>query len=154
MRIMVTSDTHGDFQSLFEALSRQPSAEVVIHLGDGEEDVMRAHPLFPEKMFLQVKGNCDFGSQLPVTGDFSVLGKSIFYTHGHLYEVKLHDYALISAARDRKADIVLYGHTHTAENRYQDGLYIMNPGSLRGYGGTYGVIDITGKGILTNIIKI
>ena len=32
-----------------------------------------------------------------------------------------------------------------------DGMYVMNPGSCHGYGATYGIIDISDKGILTNI---
>ena len=34
MRILVTSDTHGDFGSLRRAILAQPSADIVIHLGD------------------------------------------------------------------------------------------------------------------------
>ena len=38
---------------------------------------------------------------------------------------------------------------------YDDGLYIMNPGSCNGYYATYGVIDITPKGdIVTNIVRL
>ena len=36
-------------------------------------------------------------------------------------------------------------------NEYIDGMYVMNPGSCHGYGATYGIIDISDKGILTNI---
>ena len=59
MRILVVSDTHGNDSSLRRAILAQPKAEVVIHLGDGEEEVQRARGSFPEKMFLQVRGNCD-----------------------------------------------------------------------------------------------
>ena len=88
MRILVVSDTHGNDAGLRGALLAQPKAEVVIHLGDGEEEVQRARGSFPEKMFLQVRGNCDWGSSLPVVGEYTVDGVKIFYTHGHLYGVK------------------------------------------------------------------
>ena len=39
MRILVMSDTHGDAAALRRALLAQPKAEVVIHLGDGQEDL-------------------------------------------------------------------------------------------------------------------
>ena len=52
----------------------------------------------------------------------------------------------------KKGDILLHGHTHIPETVYRDGLYIMNPGSLRGSYGSYGIIDITPQGIVTNII--
>ena len=38
MRILVVSDTHGDAWSLHEAIKRQKTAVVVIHLGDGADD--------------------------------------------------------------------------------------------------------------------
>ena len=38
---------------------------------------------------------------------------------------------------------------------YDDGLYILNPGSCHGYGATYAYIDITSKGdIVTNIVRL
>ena len=51
---------------------------MVIHLGDGEVEAQRLKASFPEKMFLQVRGNCDWGSELPVTGlwEFETPGPS------------------------------------------------------------------------------
>lgn len=154
MRILVVSDTHRDAYSLREALIRQKSAEVVIHLGDGEAETEEMKYQFPEKMFLQVRGNCDWGSCLPAVGEIVLEGKRIFYTHGYTYNVKYGLYEAISAARDRKADILLFGHTHHAMTDYDDGLYLMNPGTLSGSDGTYGIIDITKAGIVTNIVRI
>lgn len=55
-------------------------------------------------------------------------------------------------ARQEGADIVLYGHTHTGVTCYDDGLYIMNPGSIRD--GHYGMIDIVPGGIMLNEAKL
>ena len=74
MRILVVSDSHGSAYGLRRAIMAQPKAEVVIHLGDGEDDVARVKNLFPEKMFLSVKGNCDLGSQLPPPGNLPSRG--------------------------------------------------------------------------------
>jgi putative phosphoesterase len=153
MRILVVSDTHRDSYSFRQAILQQPKAEVVIHLGDGADEAQEMKESFPEKMFLMVRGNCDWGSALPNVGDFQADGKHIFYTHGHIFNVKYGMYNIISEARARKANILLFGHTHNAFTDYEDGLYIMNPGSLSGAGGTYGIIDITKAGIVTNIIK-
>lgn len=154
MRILVVSDTHRDEFSLRKAILRQPTAEVVIHLGDGEEEADRMKINFPEKMFLQVKGNCDWGSTLPTEGETVLAGKKIFYTHGYTYKVKFSMYQAVSEARSRKADILLFGHTHEPFTLYEDGLYIMNPGSLSGSFGTYGILDITPAGIVTNIVNM
>ena len=55
MRILVVSDTHGSDSDLRRAILAQPKAELVIHLGDGEEEFLRAKRSFPEKMFLGVR---------------------------------------------------------------------------------------------------
>ena len=154
MRILVVSDSHGSAYGLRRAIMAQPKAEVVIHLGDGEDDVARVKNLFPEKMFLSVKGNCDLGSQLPPTGEFTVEGVKIFYTHGHLYGVKSGFYTLECAAREKKAQVALFGHTHNAFEDYADGLYLLNPGSLSGWEPSYGTVDITPQGIVTNVVKL
>ena len=70
MRILVASDTHHDFHALKRAVECQPSAEIVIHLGDGADDAEDVKYLFPQKMFLQVRGNCDWGSVLPYQGEY------------------------------------------------------------------------------------
>lgn len=154
MRILVVSDTHGNEQNLRRALLAQPTSEIVIHLGDGEEELERVKRSFPEKMFLQVKGNCDFISSLPAAGEYTAEGVKIFYTHGHYYSVKSGLYTIVCAAREKKAQVLLYGHTHQALTDYEDGLYIMNPGSLSGWKASYGILDITPQGIVTNIIPV
>ncbi len=154
MRILVLSDSHGNEKNLRQALLSQPKAEVVIHLGDGDEETERAKRNFPEKMFLQVRGNCDWGSNLPDRGIYEAEGVKIFYTHGHLYGVKSGLYQAVCAAREQKAQVLLYGHTHEPVTDYEDGLYIMNPGSASYYKPTYGILDITPQGIVTNIVEI
>lgn len=154
MRILVVSDTHRDRAALQRAILAQPSAEAVIHLGDGVEEAEDMKMNFPEKMFLFVRGNCDWGSTLPPEGTAEFAGKRIFYTHGYTYNVKYGNYEAVSAARRNRADVLLFGHTHQPLTEYRDGLYIMNPGSLNGSFGTYGTLDITPAGIVTNIVRI
>ena len=154
MRILVVSDTHRDRAALRKAVLDQPTAAAVIHLGDGVEEAEEVRAEFPGKTFFLVRGNCDWGSELPTEGLVRLAGKNIFYTPGYTYNVKLTMYPAVSAARENKADVLLFGHTHEAFTYYEDGLYIMNPGSLRGSCGTYGTLDITPAGIVTNIVKI
>ena len=61
-------------------------------------------------------------------------------------------YEALSAARRSKADVLLFGHTHVPLAEYRDGVYLLNPGSLNGSFGTYGTLDITSAGIVTNIV--
>ncbi len=155
MRILVVSDTHGDLFSLQKAVRAQPSAEIIVHCGDGDEQVQYLKNNFKDKMIVGVRGNCDWCSALPSKEILSVCGKKIFITHGHLYNAKLGLYTIMCAAREEKADILLFGHTHQAMTYYEDGLHMLNPGSCHGYGASYGFIDITDKGdIVTNTVAI
>ncbi|MBQ2486994.1 MAG: YfcE family phosphodiesterase, partial [Ruminococcus sp.] len=111
--------------------------------------------VYLQKQVIGVRGNCDWSSTLPATEVAEVGGKRIFITHGHMYQAKFTTMNMIYAAREEKANILLFGHTHQAMTDYNDGLYIMNPGSCSGYYATYGVIDITPKGdIVTNIVRL
>ncbi len=152
MRILVVSDSHGDVFSLRLAIERQSKAALLIHLGDGEDDLAACAAVAPGLKRVQVRGNCDFGSHTPPTATEFAAGKKIFCTHGYAERVKYGDYELKAAARRQNADIALYGHTHVPVNYYEDGLYIFNPGSL--HCGDYGVIDITAAGIVCINLKL
>lgn len=155
MKILVVSDTHGDFNSLLCAVKAQPDAEVIVHCGDGDEQVHLLKETVKDKMIVGVRGNCDWNSFLPSKETLKICGKKIFITHGHLYNAKVGLYTIMCAAREEGADILLYGHTHIAMNTYEDGLYMMNPGSCHGYMASYGIIEITENGdVLTNIVKL
>lgn len=152
MKLLVFSDSHGMPTYMQEAIQRHRRADAVIFLGDGQRDLELMRSLFPEMAFYTVRGNCDFGSDAPVKEVMNLDGARIFCTHGHAYNVKYGLYNVVCAAREEKADLLLFGHTHQALSDYDDGLYILNPGSISGYDATYAVVEILPKGILTNII--
>jgi putative phosphoesterase len=154
MRILVVSDSHGDAYALQSAVIQQPHAEVVLFLGDGEQEFWQVKPQFPERMFLGVRGNGDWDSRLPVAEECTLEGSRFFFTHGHAYHVKEGLYSFFCAARERGAKVALFGHTHVPFTDYQDGVYLLNPGSLHGYGATYGVVDVTKAGVVTNLVKL
>ena len=155
MRILVFSDTHGDWHTMRRVLLSNKNVDTVIHCGDGADEIDEFRMAFPEKKLIAVRGNCDWTSTLPVEELCEIGGKKIFVTHGHTYQAKFTIYNLVCAAREKGADILLFGHTHNALTDYSDGLYIMNPGSCHGYYATYGYIDITDKGdIVTNVVKV
>lgn len=55
MRILVLSDTHGDFNRMMKAVTEQPTAEVIIHCGDGEQQVEYLKQNFKDKMVVGVR---------------------------------------------------------------------------------------------------
>ena len=154
MKALVISDSHGDYYNVNRILQSQPKAEVVFFLGDGLNEIEKCRINYPEKMFIIVRGNCDWGSEVPVEQFFTIEGKKIMATHGHIYNVKFTYNEAVYCARKNDCDILLFGHTHNAMTDYDNGLYMMNPGSAHGYGATYGLLDITHQGVMTNIVRV
>ncbi len=154
MRILVVSDTHGNLYNFKKAVEQQRNAEIIIHCGDNKDELDEIKMMYQDKAFYCVKGNCDFASMLPLEETITIENKKLFITHGHMYNAKMTLYNLCCKAREENADIVIFGHTHNAIAEYDDGLYILNPGSLSGYAPSYAYIDITDKGIMTNIVKL
>ena len=160
MKILVFSDTHGKTDKMCEIISkRRASADLVLHLGDCFSDIAEIRNDFPDIAFLGVSGNCDyrFSEDYPQSNAVSLEGHTLFFTHGHLYQVQSSLTSLTFAASSKGADIALFGHTHIGlctEVPFPfstDGddrkILICNPGSLSrprdGSGGTYGVLEIS-----------
>ncbi len=157
MRIAVISDSHGAGSIVDRILRREKGAQAVIFLGDVTSDIEDFTYEYTDKHFYIVSGNCDRFSEYPYTAVAEIGGVKIFITHGHTLGVKGGTGALISAARQSDCKIALYGHTHIPDIKYEDGLYIVNPGSCsrsRDGGNSYAVIDIRDNGILPAIIRI
>lgn len=153
MRIVVLSDSHRNKRNLFEAIEKHmDSTDLFIFLGDGEDDFDNVLLLYPKLKYERVCGNCDWGSVHPFYKEIKAGGKGIFFSHGHPFKVKFGYEMIINEARQRECDIVLFGHTHNQYTAYDDGLYIMNPGSIAS--GEYGIIDIIDNGIVLNPQKL
>ena len=152
MRLLVFSDSHGTPYYFRQALLMHKEADRIIYLGDGERDLDFLTYEINGRPVTAVKGNCDFLSSLPENEMLILGGKRILCTHGYLEKVKYGEAYLISKAQSLKADAVLYGHTHKQTSGYEDGLYIMNPGSIaEGY---YGMVDIIDSGIVTLTCRV
>ncbi len=161
MRIIVISDTHGSFRSLESVFKRNSDADMFIHLGDGEKDLDRFILQNPEyaQRIVHVAGNCDYGNLSPDSAEIAVAyGHRIFASHGHIFGVKSGLERIKAAARAKGCDIVLYGHTHVRCERFEDGLYILNPGSAGaphdGKPPSFGTISIEESGILLNTADV
>ena len=113
----------------------------VIHLGDITDDAEEVAEHYPELPFCMVPGNCDgWGGAAPLKKQITLGGKSILLSHGHRWGVKSGYERAIDDARAAGADILLFGHTHSALcQQLEDGLWMMNPGSARS---SYGLISI------------
>ena len=93
------------------------------------------------------------------TSELNIGGKKIFAVHGNGYSLDYGLYSLSAEAREKEADICLYGHTHVPDITTGYGIWFVNPGSVsrpRGIAGkTYAVIEITKNGeIIPDIISL
>ncbi|MDE6834691.1 MAG: metallophosphoesterase [Ruminococcus sp.] len=160
MRIIVISDTHGNFSNLENIFLRNADADWFIHLGDGERELDRfiiENPVYEHKI-IHVAGNCDYHSLSHNDFILPVSYCKIFATHGHNYYVKSSLEPLKAVAKENGCNIILYGHTHSRFMRQEDGFYIMNPGSAScprdGYPASFGTIDISHYGVVMNIADV
>lgn len=128
LNIVVISDTHGDFDALYDIAVRNRGADLFIHLGDGEREFEDLKSLFPEKAFLFVRGNNDWGNA-PVVHTFSYAGHKLYLTHGHSFSRNSIESFLTATAKANDCDIALFGHTHIPFNQEIDGVHLFNPGS-------------------------
>lgn len=158
MKIVVVSDTHRNFAELNDVVERNLDADLVIHLGDGENEFRDVSSLHPEKAMIYVRGNCDFG-EYKDEQIVTACGYKIFCTHGHLQHVYSGLDLLVSEAKQNGCKIALYGHTHLYRTEVIDGVFVMNPGSLnepRNHNEpTYGIIELSSSGdIKMNLIAL
>ncbi len=159
MKIAVISDTHDHMNNILEAVSviNKRNIDAVIHCGDYVAPfVKRWFDKLDDsikKNFFGVFGNNDgervflkqnLGQicQLPQNGHELILelgGKRIFVSHMPQQKT------IEALANSGRFDIILTGHTHAMRNeKYENGVLVVNPGELCGYltgKSTFAIID-------------
>ncbi|GIW21407.1 MAG: phosphoesterase [Candidatus Sericytochromatia bacterium] len=129
-KILIISDTHGSFKEIPYVYNLNEYSNI-LYLGDGFDEaysfVSRKNSL---DKFIYVSGNCDNAPEVPRKRFINIDGIKIFMTHGDLYDVKTSYDKIIKHGFDIKADIIMFGHTHYAENFQVDNLRVFNPGSI------------------------
>ncbi|MBO7252936.1 MAG: YfcE family phosphodiesterase [Oscillospiraceae bacterium] len=152
MKILVLSDSHSSMSFMRRCVDTvKPDA--VIHLGDHYDDGQALAEEYAHIRFYQVPGNCDRYRCPPWQPEIliqKVCGVEFYMTHGHKHSVKSYLGALLQDARASKVQAVLYGHTHIADcHQEEDGLWVLNPGSCGYYGGSAGIVEVSGGKIIS-----
>ena len=125
-RIAVISDSHGSLKNLSAFTGRLGQADALWHLGDCVEDA----PVLAERLncgFVCVRGNCDPFSDQPLTRIIEWHNKRFLLLHGHTVSGRMN---LLYTAKSNNCDAVLFGHSHVASVECEDGIWMINPGSL------------------------
>lgn len=146
MKLLVMSDSHGSKNSISKIVDSNLDAQIIIHLGDGENDMEYVPFLNEHADIIAVRGNCDIASMLSVDCVRYIEGHILYCTHGHVQQVKQGATELIKTAGKHNADIVLYGHTHSPVNKCENGMHLFNPGSVKD--GFFGVVNIDDAGVV------
>lgn len=134
MNIMILSDDHGvqGFEKAFlRAKRKYGSIDAIFHAGDSERENANYYESICGCPVYIVKGNCDYNRML--LENLIQIGEwKFFLTHGNRYEVNYDLQKLFGAAKEREANIVIYGHTHKPNSVVikNKSMLILNPGSL------------------------
>ena len=118
MRILLVSDSHGDFESLNNLLILHPDCDYYFHLGDSclSKYYMRS--------FLCIKGNCDF-EDFDTVREITINNIKFHLEHGDKIFTKINNYI-----KDVDCDVFLFGHTHCKLNTKINNKIVINPVSL------------------------
>ncbi len=158
MKVLIFSDSHHQTANMISALEKEAdNVDACFYLGDGASDVRVIEQMYPSLALYAVQGNCDLGSTYPVEKKVTLGGLNIFYSHGHKTSVKRGFDLLWKRARKFRANVALFGHTHTPYYEYKDGIHLFNPGSISlPHMGlpTYGILTIEDKKAQFNIFNI
>lgn len=125
MKILVFSDSHGRRDLIDKALRAHPDTDVLIHAGDGYDDV------FPSDapVVVRVPGNCDRSADAQDHIIFEAEGVRFLVTHGNLQKVSYGLTKLAALCRSMNCGIAVFGHTHHAVCTMINGVMLLNPGT-------------------------
>ncbi len=157
LKILVISDSHGFLEYMIEAYKKE-MPDVIIGAGDHIEDIKNFMYMFDNKEIITVLGNCDYlqssaeeiKTEIKFIGDrnenselekfFEIREKKFLLSHGHAYNVKYSKNEIEKRGKERRADIVVFGHTHIKYFEKKEGIFYFNPGSIANQ--EYGIIKI------------
>lgn len=154
MKILVVSDTHGNHLTPAKILE-ETGADMLIHLGDEINDalIMESIAAIP---VIKVPGNCDHRSTEPRELLQTIADRKFLITHGDLYKVKNGLNRLVEKAKELKASVVLFGHTHNPLIQKLDGVLLINPGTLMNGSDSksYAILTVTPFKVTAEIIYL
>ncbi len=127
MLIAVTGDTHGRIDAVKSELEGK-KPDYLLHTGDFYADGIRlAYHLGID--FAGVRGNCDTGKRGKQEEILDLAGYRFCIIHGHQHRVKTSLNNVYYYGQEIGADVVVFGHTHVPCCEFQDGIWLINPGS-------------------------
>ena len=143
MKILVISDSHGHTSSLEMILNKERDCDMIIHLGDGADDMGPLIRYTAGKPVYLIRGNNDFGLNIADRQVIKAQDVTIFACHGHRLYVKYGLEKLYFEGMKENARLCLYGHTHYQALEEFNGITLMNPGAVANK--RYAIAEIDGS---------
>ena len=121
LKICLVSDNHANMDCIQRILNDNPDCDYYLHCGDACVPYEEMSP------FACVKGNNDWDQDYPKERILEIGNYRILMIHGDGYTYFIN--RLAQKATQEKCNVVFYGHTHMYDDRYIDGVRLINPGS-------------------------
>jgi len=165
--ILAISDSHGGIANVVTVLKWAQSTcihtfDAAIFLGDGFEDISPASARAGFSLpWHAVRGNVDYQTsinynmilEIPAKNPELSSSRKLFLSHGNRYRVEEDFIAIASVAQDAGADAVIFGHTHVPYCATENGIFLLNPGSISrprsNAGCTFAVLECPDSGPLS-----
>lgn len=129
MKILIVSDSHGNFYNLETVVSREAPIAMLLHLGDLQADRQELE-IRTGCDCRVVAGNCDAFSFDKLPDHLTIpIGKHVVHME-HGYWPPMREDRIEARAKEFGADIMMYGHTHRPELRKKGDILVLNPGSI------------------------
>lgn len=155
MKFLVFSDSHEYTSGMDYAIEKHKHINHIIHCGDMASDVLYLHHVYGSTHSIcGVCGNNDYSAPDPFHRVVFCGRQKIYVTHGHREHVKSSLYTLKSKAMSSGCGICIFGHTHKQFFEEQDGLVILNPGSIGYFKQEYAVITVEAIQINVELMKL
>lgn len=159
MRIVVFSDTHGNYAAMHKIIKRNGDADLFVFLGDGlsEFNKLRAHYL--DNNMICVRGNCDYDKDVPESMIYVLPdGKRMLLAHGDKWGVNFSIERLYEKAKEEECQFLLFGHTHKRFYEQRGNMMILNPGSAGqprdDKPACYAWLDVSPMGVIHNHVNL
>jgi hypothetical protein len=138
MKVAILSDTHSNWINFEKAINwiMKNKIQLILHCGDimSQEIIDDARRVFNGEIKF-VKGNADYGLDLPEKMEIDFNSKKIAFAHFLDVAKKI--------AQSGKFDLVFYGHTYRPWDEKIGNSHMINPGEMAGqfYKPTFAVYD-------------
>ncbi|AMC93863.1 hypothetical protein AOC36_07660 [Erysipelothrix larvae] len=125
IEVIIVSDNHGLTTPLELVKLKHPHADGFIHCGDSE--------LSPQYLsgYYACTGNNDYYYQYPEYVIAEIKGIKFYITHGHQFYTNNRIEGLTKKAVNHHCMFACYGHTHVYNVEENNGVTLINPGSMR-----------------------